>query len=428
MSAHAIAHRGRPVDAVVAVPGSKSLSNRVLVTAALADGESVLTNLAPGDDTDAMVECLRRLGIALERSGDELVVHGTAGRMAAGPVHLYAALAGTTSRFVTALACLAPGPVTIDGDPPLRRRPMAELHEALAELGATVQYEEATGGLPVTVQGPLGSGRLRLRGDVTSQFITALMLIGPTLPGGLDIEIDGPLVSRPYLQLTEIVMGRFGIDGVRVTDQRIVVPSGTYRPTGFEIEPDASSASYPLALAAALGGSVTVPGLGVGSAQGDARFVELLASMGCEVDRGATSTTVRRDPAGRLVGLDVDMADVSDLVPTVAVLGALASTPTRIRGVGFIRGKESDRLGDLAEELRSVGARVVVEPDGLQIEPSPLHGGRLGTHHDHRLAMSFGVLGAAVAGIEIDDPAVVSKSWPNFWRDLAAAIDVGGPR
>ena len=415
-----VPHVGRPVRGLVAVPGSKSISNRALIAAALADGPSTLSGVADGDDTEAMLAGLLGLGIGVERSGDQVLVHGAGGELPGAPVRLHAGLAGTTSRFLTAMAALAPAPVTIDGDPPLRRRPMATLHEALRELGASVMAGEVEGGLPVTVHGPVHSGSVRLRGDVSSQFLTALMLIAPALPEGLELLIDGPLVSRPYVTLTSAVMTAFGIADIHVGDDHILVPAAPYRPTEYTVEPDASSASYPLALAAACGGEMTVPGLGEPALQGDAAFAGLLEQMGCEIERTARSTTVRRDPAAPLLGIDIDMADISDLVPTVAVLSALASTPSRIRGVGFIRAKESDRLGDLAAELGRTGARIVVEDDGLTIEPAPLHGARLGTHHDHRLAMAFGVLGAAVEGIELDDPGVVSKSWPRFWDDLAA--------
>lgn len=422
MSAFRVPYIGRPVHGVVPVPGSKSLSNRALVTAALADGESTLIGVASGDDTDAMLDALGRLGVIVERGGDEVVVLGAGGRLPDTPVQLDAALAGTTSRFLTAMGALAHAPVTIDGDPPLRRRPMEVLHTALRALGASVTAHEGPGSLPVTVRGPLRSGSVRLRGDVSSQYLSALMLIAPMLPDGLEIAIDGHLVSRPYVRLTAAVMESFGVAGVEIAEKRVTVTGGGYRPTRYPIEADASSASYPLALAAACGGEVTVPGLGLAALQGDAVFADLLARMGCEVHRDDTSTTVRRAPEVPLVGIDVDMADVSDLVPTVAVVAVLATTPSRIRGVGFIRAKESDRLGDLAAELGRTGARVTVEADGLTIRPGPLRAARLATHHDHRLAMAFGVLGAAVGGVELDDPDVVSKSWPRFWHDLGAGV------
>jgi 3-phosphoshikimate 1-carboxyvinyltransferase len=414
----------RPLDAVVTVPGSKSIANRAVVCAALADGDSHLRALPGGDDTVAMVDCVRRLGVGVTVDGDSADVTGTGGSIDAAGVTLDAGLAGTTSRFVTAVAALSSGPVTIDGAPPLRRRPMGPLHRALADLGAEVVAGEGEGRLPVTVRGPLHGGDVALPGDVSSQFLTALMLVAPLLDGGLRVRLTTPLVSVPYVRLTAWVMAVFGVGAVTVDDGSIVVGAGRYRGAELDIEPDASSASYPLAMAAVAGGRVKVRDLHRTSAQGDAVFAELLARMGCSVADDADGLAVWRDPGVPLVGLDVDMADVSDLVPTVAAVAALASTPTTIRGVGFIRGKESDRLGDLATELGALGAAVAVTPDGLRVEPvGSLHGAELGTHDDHRLAMAFGVLGTAVAGVSVREPDVVAKSWPGFWtvRDAVVA-------
>lgn len=413
---------------VVEVPGSKSIANRVLVCAALADGASSLSNLPDGDDTTAMLACLEALGVSCRGAAPAVTVVG-AGRPAPVPgVVAFAALAGTTSRFVTALAALADVPVVVNGHAPLRARPFGPLHDALTQLGVTVEPGGTPGGLPVTVTGPPRGGAVSLPGDVSSQFVSALMLIGPYVPGGLRVELTTDLVSRPYVELTAAVMGWFGIDGVRVDDRSIAVPPGSYRATDVAIEPDASSASYPLAAAAISGRPVTVAGLGTASLQGDARFADLLAEMGCRVRRTAGSVTVWREPDDVLRGIDVDMADVSDLVPTLAVVAACAATPTTIRGVGFIRAKESDRLGDLAVELGRAGVRISETDDGLVVEPSAteLRHAELGTHHDHRLAMAFGVLAPAVpGGLVVDDPAVVSKSWPGFW-DAMGELASGG--
>ena len=407
-----------PVEGTVVVPGSKSIANRALAIAALADGDSELFGLPDGDDTVAMLDCLAGLGISFEQSGDACTVAGRAGTLAA-PARLHAALAGTTSRFVTAIAALADGPVTIDGDPPLRNRPMSGLHDALRSLGAKVEYGEAVGHLPVTVTGPVRrGGDVSLRGDVSSQFTSALMMIGPLLDDGLSITLTTPLVSLPYVRLTAALMEAFGVGGILVDEHRIMVPAGRYRGRRYRIEPDASSASYPLAVAAVRGGTVTVPGLVAESMQGDVAILDLLGAMGCDVIATKSSVSIARRPNVPLRGIDVDMADISDLVPTVAAVAVTASTPTTIRGVGFIRTKESDRLGDLAGELRRTGAAVDVTADGLHIEPAaaPLRGAELDTHHDHRLAMAFAVLGSVVDGVVVTDPGVVTKSWPGFWE------------
>ncbi len=412
-----------PVVADVRVPPSKSITNRALICAALVDGTSEIVGLAPGDDTTAMIECLERLGCAVgvrDADGVRLAdVAGTGGSLPRHAVTLSARLAGTTSRFLTALASLGSGPITIDGDPPLRSRPMAPLHDSLVALGATVEPGETWGHLPVTVSGPLrGADAVMMPGDVSSQYITALMLVGPYIPGGLHLWLSTPPVSRSYLDITASVMASFGAGDVEVSGRRIVVRPGAYEPTAFRVEPDASSASYPLAAAAMVGGAVCVRGLRAGSVQGDARFVEVLASMGCLASSGDDTVVMRRRDTP-LRGIEIDMSDMSDLVPTLAVVATQAVTPTRITGVGFIRAKESDRLGDLATELNKTGASVRVQDDGLLIRPTDLlHGARLETHHDHRLAMAFGLLGLVVDGIEIVDPGVVSKSWPSFWEAL----------
>jgi 3-phosphoshikimate 1-carboxyvinyltransferase len=411
-----------PIDAVVAVPGSKSIANRALVCAALADGESTFTNLPDADDTRAMLTCLAALGIGIDRDSGQsgaTTIHGTGGALRAGPLDLSTRLAGTTSRFITALAALGEGPYVIDGDPPLRSRPMAPLHDALAVLGVTVTAGDRWGHLPVTVSGPpRGGGRLQVRGDISSQFLTALMLIGPYIAGGLQINITTPLVSRPYLEITKAVMSHFGHDDVTIGAKDISVGPGRYRGRAYAIEPDATSAGYPLAAVAVCGGRIEVPGLTKESMQGDAAFCDVLGKMGCNATRGEHSTVM--EGGDGLRGVDIDMVDMSDLVPTLAATALFATTPTRIRGVGFIRAKESDRLGDLSHELGRLGARATETDDGLVIEPSPLHGSVLETHHDHRLAMAFAVIGLRVPDVEIENPDVVSKSWPGFWDMLGS--------
>ncbi|MBI5087493.1 MAG: 3-phosphoshikimate 1-carboxyvinyltransferase, partial [Actinobacteria bacterium] len=351
MSVYTVEPLDGPLSAHVEVPGSKSVANRALVCAALASGDSQLDGIPPGDDTAAMLDGLQLLGVHVAATGrlDSVAVRG-AGSPASfrrGPITLPARLAGTTSRFLTALAATGPGPYTIDGAPQLRTRPMTPLHDALVALGADVRAGEQWGHLPVTVSGPLhGADHVAVRGDVSSQYITALMLIGPTLPSGLRIELTTPLVSRSYLGITAAVMEAFGVGGVEIGDDRVTVPHGPYRSVAYRVEPDASSASYPLAAAAGAGGTVHVPALTAASLQGDARFASVLASMGCEVVVDGTGTTVSRH--GPLRGIDIDMVDLSDLVPTLAVVAAFAASATTIRGVGFIRRTESDRLGDLA--------------------------------------------------------------------------------
>lgn len=413
---------GGPIVADVAVPGSKSIANRALVCAALARGVSTLSNVAPGDDTAAMIEGIRSLGARVDLDESTARIEGRAGIVRGGTT-IDSRLAGTTSRFMTAVAALGDEPTTIDGRDALRRRPMDELHRALRSLGAVVTSED--GCLPVNVQrGDLVGGRIEMRGDVSSQFVSALMMIGPLLSRGVRIDLTTTLVSRPYVAITASVMSSFGASGITVGDRGIGVEPSSYDATEYAIEADASSASYPLAVAAITGGEVRVDGLGDHALQGDARFADIMASMGCFVSRTANSTTVKG--SGTLRGIDVDMSDVSDLVPTVAAVAAFATTTTRISGVGFIRRKESDRIGAVVAGLRAIGCGAFEEEDGLRIEPGAVatyRGARLSVHDDHRLAMSWSLLGLLVPEVSVDDPTVVDKSWPDWWSVRSALLE-----
>ncbi|MEY3035028.1 MAG: 3-phosphoshikimate 1-carboxyvinyltransferase [Actinomycetota bacterium] len=416
-----------PIRATVVVPGSKSVANRVLVCAALADGTSRLSNLPDGDDTEAMLAGLERLGARIERLGGTDVAVTGSGTVTGGS-EVDARLAGTTSRFLTAVAALGEFDTTITGEPALRARPMKELHDALRSLGAEVAPLAESGRLPVRVRrGSLVGGRVEMAGDVSSQFVTALMLVAPYFPEGLSIRLTTPLVSRPYVAMTANVMSQFGVEGIGVSDSLVNVEPGRYRPVDTTIEPDASSASYPLALAAICGGEVTVPHLTRDSSQGDVAIVDILGRMGCDVRFDGSGAVVVG--GGVLRGIDIDMADVSDLVPTVAAVAAFAESPTTITGVGFIRGKESDRIGDLVEGLRSLGIAADALDDGLRVSPttmSALHGAALSTHHDHRLAMAWSLVAARVDGITLDRPEVVSKSWPKWWDVRSTLLATSG--
>ena len=406
----------QPLQAVISVPGSKSIANRALMCAALADGTSTLRNLASGDDTAAMIDCLRALHVEIIVEGATVTIVGSAGRPNGG-AELNARLAGTTSRFMTALAALSVVPSLITGDAPLRHRPMKPLHDALTQLGAQVKSVDQLGHLPVWVSGDaLDGGTVSIPGDISSQYVSALMMIGPYLPEGIRLQLTSPLVSRPYVAITASVMSSFSATGIAIGDHTIGVESSGYIGTTYDIESDASSASYPLAAAAIAGGSVKVLGVGDRALQGDAAFIEVLESMGCTTR--TTDRSLEVTSSGSLHGIEIDMADMSDLVPTLAVVAAFADSPTRITGVGFIRHKESDRIGDLVNGLKMVGCDAVEEDDGILIRPvheSQMHGAELLTHDDHRLAMAWSLLALRISGIVINDPEVVSKSWPEWW-------------
>lgn len=424
-----VAAFGAPVTAVAPVPGSKSLTNRALLCAALASGPSVIENCASGDDTTAMLRSLVALGFEVrEVAPSQVEVGGRGGRLDPGPLRMSAGLAGTTSRFLTALCALGPGPYVVDGEDRLRTRPMAPLHRALGDLGVKVRPLGEPGCVPVEISGPTDPqvNALSIPGDTSSQYLSALMMIAPLLPQGLRIRLTTPLISRPYVELTAQVMRAFGATEVHVGESEVRVASGGYRGAHYTIEPDASSASYPLAVAAVCGGEMWIPGLTRTALQGDLRFVDLLEEMGCEVISSSDGIGVRRNLSQPLRGLTVDMGDISDLVPTMAVVAAVADSPTTITGVGFIRHKESDRLGDLTAELTSLGVQISETADGVRIEPSraTLRAAVVQTHHDHRVAMAAAVLATAVDGVQIADPDVVTKSWPGFF----AALETWRPR
>ena len=405
-------------ERLVHVPGSKSISNRALICASLANSQSVITNPAPGDDTQAMLDGLRTLGVSILREGNSVTINGGLDLESTTVVELQTRLAGTTSRFLTALASLRRGATTIDGDAPLRTRPMGGLHAALRMLGATVVSSGTEGYLPVTVnRGGSWQNQIAIDSTTSSQFTSALMMIAPYMPKGLEIELRGKVVSRGYLDMTVAVMREFGVR-TEISENVIWVAPGGYHGTNFSVEPDASSASYPSAAVAIAGGSSIIAGLTRNSSQRDVEFLDVLSKMGCQVRQVERGIQISRDASVALQGVDVDMSDISDCVPTLAVVAMFANSPTKISGVGFIRAKESNRIVDLAGELRKLGAQISENDDGLTISPAPLHAAMLVTHHDHRLAMAFALIGLKVADIVIGTPEVVSKSWPSYFEDF----------
>lgn len=410
---------GGPVDAVVRVPGSKSVANRALLCAALADsGTSRVTNVPGGDDCEAMLAALRATGcIGVDGAVTGGIFPGSVQTLDAG-------LAGTTSRFLTAAAVLSGGGIVIDGGEPLRRRPMADLQDALKRLGAMVESLGDPGRLPVRVsRGSMNGGEVSVRGDVSSQFVSALMLVAPRLETGLVINIDGDLVSRPYVEMTAAVMTSFGAT-VDVGRTRIGVAPGGYVPSDYVVEPDYSSAAFPVMCLAFTAGAVRIPDLRRARLQGDSYVLEVAKLMGMSVVFDGDDVVVSRDPMKKLEPVQVDLKDASDLVPAVATACCAIEGTSVLGGIGFIRSKESDRLGDLAEELNAAGARVTALDDGLRIEGGliPSTPTEFGTHHDHRLAMSFALVAAGGGRAVIDDDSVVSKSWPSYFSDMKGLL------
>ncbi|MEY2419508.1 MAG: 3-phosphoshikimate 1-carboxyvinyltransferase [Actinomycetota bacterium] len=390
-----------PVRGTVVVPGSKSLTNRALLVAALANGRSTLTGALVADDSTAMIAAVRALGATVDvrDGGRTLVVDGTGGALPRSAQALYANQAATVGRFVAAVAAASPAAITIDADPQLRARPIKPLFDALRDLGANVR--DTDGFLPATIFGPAKGGSVTVPAGISSQFVSALLIAGPLFPKGAQINLAGERVSAGYVDMTSAVMARFGIRPA-VYPSTCSVGPGAYRATDYAVEPDVSAASYFYAAAAVTGAEVAVEGLERGSTlQSDWRAIEVIRSM-----------------APELRGVDIDMSDCSDMVPTVAVVAACGSSPTRIRGVEFIRRKETDRIAVTVRELRRCGVDVDEHDDGMTIRPSERHGAVVDPEGDHRMAMAFAVLGLVTPGIEISDAECVSKTFPDFFDVL----------
>jgi 3-phosphoshikimate 1-carboxyvinyltransferase len=414
-----------PPNADVTVPGSKSITNRALVLAALRT-RSIPFNLygcLRSEDTEVMLTCLTELGfrISAEWTATPTVVRIDADEspplIPRASADLFVGNSGTTVRFLTAMLALGHGRYRLDGVPRMRERPIQDLLDGLRQLGVDAYSEAGTGCPPVVVNANgLPGGHVRMRADVSSQFLSGLMLAAPFARGDTRIEIDGPLVSEPYVEMTIAMLQAFGLkismDGPGV----YVIPGGQWHGLcDYTVEPDASSASYSFASAAITGGRVTVDGLTTRSLQGDVRFVDLLEEMGCIIARGHDNLTVHGRP---LRGIDVDMNDISDTVMTLAAVALFADGPTTIRNVAHIRHKETDRIAAVAAELRKLGAEVEERADGLTITPRPLTGCAVDTYNDHRMAMSLALVGLKVPGVVVRNPGCVAKTYPGFWQDL----------
>jgi 3-phosphoshikimate 1-carboxyvinyltransferase len=411
-----------PTTGVVRVPGSKSITNRALILAALADPSSgcILRGALRSEDTEVMIQALAALGFQVDTdwNQDAVRVHrdSQAPVIPAERAEIFVANSGTSMRFLTALVSLGHGRYRLDGIPRMRERPVEGLLDALCQLGVKVASVNKPGFPPIVVDAAgLTGGQVRMRGDVSSQFLSGLLMVAPMARGEITIQVDGGLVSRPYVEMTCRMMSRAGVE-VEADLCRFRVPNVThYAARQIDVEPDASAAGYFLAAAAITGGVIRIPGLGDQSLQGDVHFAELLREMGCRVRVGQDSIELE---GGGLRGIEADMVDISDCVMTLAVVACFSEGSTTIRNVGHIRHKETDRLAALANELRRVGTQVKELADGLEITPQPLHGAVVETYNDHRMAMSFSLIGLRVPGIVIRNPGCVAKTYPRFFDDL----------
>lgn len=407
-------HPVQRVNAAINVPGSKSLTNRALICAALATGESIICNASDSDDTALMINGLNQLGVLVRKRDDALLVSGTGGRLFAPKFPIPVGNAGTTLRFLLSLAALAQGKTTFEADMRMAGRPMDDLLEALRQLGS----EAKSFGTRFTIEGGhITGGRVTLNASKSSQFLSSLLLTAPYAKEDMEIVVNDTLSSAPYVEMTVDVLMKFGVEVDCVKPGHYSVRHlQRYKAGEYTVEADASGASYFFAAAAITGGEVLVQKIRRDSLQGDIKFLDVLEEMGCIVIEEEGGIRVRGSE--KLTGVDVDLNSMPDVVPTLAVVSLFAEGPTRIRNVAQLRFKESDRLAALSEELQKLGAQVSLTEDSLVITPRHLGGAQLDVRDDHRLAMSFALVGLKVPGIRIENPECVRKSFPAFWREL----------
>lgn len=410
----------KPVDATIEVPGSKSYTNRALLVAALANGRSTLTGALFSDDTRYMCEALRRLGVQIEADEAQATFHvnGNGGDIPVESTQLYIGNSGTTSRSLVSYVSLGHGEFVIDGDEPMRRsRPISDLLDALTQIGVAARSQFDNGHLPVIVQANgLKGGKTRLDASKSSQFLTSLLLIAPYAKNDMEIEVIGTL-KTPYIDITTSVMDAFGVTVVNNNYRRFrIAGQQSYQPREYQIEPDASSASYFFAAAALTGGRVKVKHLHLNSVQGDVQFVRVLEEMGCQMN--AVADGIEVSGPERLHGVDVDMNALSDTALTLAAIAPFADSKTIIRNIEHTRWQETDRIHAMVTELRKLGVSVVEHRDGVEIMPAAILPAAIDTYRDHRVAMAFSLIGLRVPGIQICDPGCVSKTFPRFFRVL----------
>lgn len=410
----------RPVDATVEIPGSKSYTNRAFLVAAMAEGRSVLRRALVSEDTERMMDSLQRLGFHVAELGpDTFVVEGLGGKIPAAEAELFVGNAGTATRFLVAFLGLGHGTYVVDGIERMRQRPIQPLLDALQALGVDAVSIHGTGCPPVRVNASgLEGGEISMPGDQSSQYFSALLMAGPLTRSGLVIHVEREMVSKPYIDLTADVMAAFGATMEHNADYSLLQVPGNQKYVGreYDVEPDASNASYFFGAAAISGGRVRVPGLGTRSKQGDLRLLDALEAMGCTVTRGEDFVEVRGPE--RLKAVQVDANAYSDMAQTLYALAPFAEGVTEVRNVEHSRLQECDRIAASATELRRLGQEVEEFRDGLRITPRPIQPAVIQTYNDHRMAMAFALLGLKAEGIQIADPGCTRKTFPDYWDRL----------
>lgn len=402
-------------DTPVAVPGSKSYTHRVLIAAALASGESLILNALRSEDTALTMGALRQMGIAIADRAEGLAIQGLGGRLKPSEKEIFLGNSGTSMRLLIPIAALGRGDYLLTGTPRMQERPVQALLDALGQIGVTARSVNANGCPPLVVTGgTIGGGRVAIDCSLSSQFLSGLLLMAPLSREGLDIEVSRGPVSKPYVDLTVDILQRFGVSVTRSGYDRFEVPgSQTYRAGTHAVEPDVSNASYFWAAGAITGRSISVRGIPQHSLQGDMQLLPLLERMGCRIARDADGITVTGGP---LMGIEADMGDLPDMVPTLAVVAAFAQGTSRIRNVAHLKAKECDRLAAVIKELGTMGIAARSTGEDLIIEGGRPKAAEIETYNDHRIAMSFAVAGLRAPGTRIRNPGCVEKSFPNFWE------------
>lgn len=424
-----------PLNASVKVPGSKSLTNRALLISALANGQTRLTNALFSDDSRYFAKALQTLGfdVQLDESSREMTVTGLGGEIPAAKAELFIGNAGTAARFLSAFFTLGNGEYILDGEPRMRERPIGDLVEALTQLGAKVESMQSAEGRmqnicpPVKIIGNgLPGGKTKIAGNISSQFLSALLMVAPYAQSPIEIELTTELNSKPYVDMTISIMKEFSVEIEREGYSNFTVRPASYLPiTNYQIESDASAASYFFAAPAICGGTVKVENISRNSVQGDIAFLDVLQRMGCVVTDSDNSIMVHCPSS--IDGIDIDMRDIPDTAQTLASIAPFADSPTRIRGIASARVKETDRVSATCTELKRLGVRVDEHEDGMTIYPcSNFKPANVKTYNDHRMAMAFSLIGLRFDGVTIENPSCVSKTFPNFF-DVLETLRVPAP-
>ena len=407
------------LDATVRVPGSKSLTNRALLIASLANGTTRLTNALFSDDSRYFAKALQTLGfdVRLDEVNHEMTVTGLGGKIPANKAELFIGNAGTAARFLSAFLTLGNGEYILDGEPRMRERPIGDLIDSLTQLGAKL---EATNNCPPVkiIANDLPGGKTKIAGNISSQFLSALLMVAPYAKSPIEIEVVTELNSKPYVDMTIAIMQGFGVQIERCDYSKFIIHPAKYSAlSAYAIESDASAASYFFAAPAICGGTVRVENISRKSVQGDIEFLDVLQKMGCAVTESDNSITVHRPSS--LVGVDIDMRDIPDTAQTLAAIAPFASSPTRIRGIASARVKETDRVSATCAELKRLGVQVDEHEDGVTIYPcQTFRPATIQTYNDHRMAMAFSLIGLHFDGVTIENPSCVSKTFPNYFEVL----------